>query len=187
MSGRWREGIIQSGASRRRKMSANGSGFWKVHTTLFGLEHFHVRRDKQRFSFWSCKSGRCLCQQNWNTELKKKIEINVNVLTHYSNSDILRCPLSFLNWKQWSLMGFCVYFFFFFSLKNESLFQKCVCRTTQLLLYPAAYFMSLILQRSPALLNTWPCWRACFQQAIWTHALPTALHISPSLAHCSLR
>jgi len=46
MARRWREGIIQSGASRRRKMSANWSGFCKVHTTLFGLEQFHVRRDK---------------------------------------------------------------------------------------------------------------------------------------------
>ena len=58
----------------------------------------------------------------------------------------------FSNWKQWCLRGFCIYFFFFISLKNESVFQNCVCRTQQLL-YPAAYFMSLILQRSPALLN----------------------------------
>ena len=68
---------------------------------------------------------------------------------------------------------------------------QCQCPVTNAqrppLLYPAAYFMSLILQGSPALLNTWPCWRTWFQQAIWTHALPTALHVSPSLAHCSLR
>ena len=68
---------------------------------------------------------------------------------------------------------------------------QCQCPVSNiqcpLLLYPAVYFMSLILQVSPALLNQWPCRRACFQQAIWTHALPTALHISPSLALCSLR
>jgi len=33
MARRWREGIIQSGAFRRRKMSANGSGFRNGHTS----------------------------------------------------------------------------------------------------------------------------------------------------------
>jgi len=40
------------------------------------------------------------------------------------------------------------------------------------------------LQVFSALLNQWPRLRACFLQAVWTCALPTALQISPSL--CSL-
>ena len=125
MSGTWREGIIQSGASRRRKMSANGSGFWKVHTTLFGLEHFHVRRDKQRFSFWSCKSGRCLCQQNWNRiEDKDRNQWKCdNTLLKFWYSQMSNF---FLNWKQWSLRGFCVYFFFYFPEKWKCFPELCL-------------------------------------------------------------
>ena len=39
------------------------------------------------------------------------------------------------------------------TMTNVSAFQNCVCSTQQPLLYPAAYFMSLILHVSPAHVN----------------------------------
>ena len=44
-----------------------------------------------------------------------KIEINKNMLTLFSASNILSSLLSFLGWKRWSLKEFGVLFFFFFS------------------------------------------------------------------------
>ena len=64
---------------------------------------------------------------------------------------------------------------------------QCQCPVTNaqcpLLLYPAAYFLSLILQGSPTLLNTWPCWRACFQQTIQTHTFFPLLSTFPHPMH----
>ena len=128
---------------------------------------------------------------------------------HTSQHQIFSCSSFHLSRKNYSLRD--VGFFVFFNCSWErALFSRtvfaghrclqvhrhrqrcqCQCPVTNaqcpLLLYPAAYFLSLTLQGSPTLLNTWPCWRACFQQAIWTHTLSTALHISPSLALSSLK
>ena len=143
---------------------------------------FRVRRHKEGSSFYSCKSGRRLCQQNWNKELKTEIEVNENVLTHFWNSDILRCPLSFLveNTGLWGdFVSFFFFFFLFFFFLRRTTFSRtefegseghlclqvqghrqwfqCQCPVTNAqrppLLYPAAYFMSHILQGSPALWN----------------------------------
>ena len=136
--------------------------------------------------------------------MKTKTEINENVLKHFSTSNIL-CVLFKLKIQVW--MGIMRCRLFYFSLEwtvlSRTVFtghrclqvqrhrQRCQCQCPVTnaqrppLLYPAAYF--LILQGSPALLKKWPCWRACFQQAIWTHALPTPYQTSPSLALSSLK
>ena len=127
---------------------------------------------------------------------------------HTSQHQIFSCYSFHLSWKKCFLRD--VGFFGFFNrsweramfsrtvfaghrclqVHRHRLWCQCQCPVTNaqcpLLLYPAAYFLSLILHVSPPLLNAWPCWKACFQQVIWTYALPIALHISPSLALSSL-
>ena len=111
MSGRWREGTIQSGASNTKKNVSNLEWILESSHKLTGFGAHPLLGETNRGFLSEAVSLEVVYVNKIETELTKKIEINENVLTHFSTSNILMFLFPFKLKKM--LFEGCGFFWFF--------------------------------------------------------------------------